>query len=503
MQSNKIFSRVGSLKPNRSRFNLSYSKLFNCDMGQLIPVMMDEVIPGDVFNISNEIVIRMQPLVAPILHEINCYVHYFFVPYRIIWDSWEDFITGGEDGEDASVIPKVEQSDFDPFTKFSLWDYFGFPTFDNDTTTVFPIDFPWRCYNLIWNEWYRDQTHQTEVTIDDQWSVLYRNWEKDIFTTALPWQQRGTAPAFPISGTTSAVWSSSIVDGSPAGGTTVQADGDTASDDKIWVGTQIGETNFKNALNDNAVDLGVAETFDITDIRLGFQIQKWLERNARAGGRYIEYLQAHFGVYPRDERLQRPEWIGGTKQPVIISEVLQNSESGSTPQGTMAGHGLTASGNYVGKYHAKEFGLIMGLMSIMPRASYSQGLSRQWIKSSRYDFYSPEFANLSEQAIIRAEIYYENYTTDDDVWGYTGRYNELRSKQDMYCADMRDTFDYWHLGRIFASTPDLDEDFIKCVPDTRIFAVETEPGFIVHHQNIIEAFRPIPISAEPGLVDHM
>ena len=261
-----------------------------------------------------------------------------------------------------------------------------------------------------------------------------------------------------------------------------------------------------NALNKNTVDLSSATTFDISDLRLAFQIQKWMERNARAGARYTEFLRAHFGVSPRDERLQRPEYIGGSKSPVIFSEVLQTSSTDVTsPQGNLAGHGLTVSQSYCGKYHATEYGLVIGLMSVMPRTSYSQGINRQWLRRTKYDFYFPEFANLSEQAVENAEICATASSAHNTgIFGYQGRYDEMRTKDNMVCSQMRDTFDYWHLARQFDPTtpPTLNDDFVECIPRKDIFAVPSEPGLIVSFGNIIKAIRPLPIMGEPGLIDH-
>ena len=231
-----------------------------------------------------------------------------------------------------------------------------------------------------------------------------------------------------------------------------------------------------------------------------------MERNARAGVRYTEFLRAHFGVSPRDERLQRPEYIGGSKAPCIISEVLQTSSTdATTPQGNLAGHGITVSDAYCGKYHAQEFGLIIGIMSIMPRSAYSQGIDKQWLRKTKYDFYFPEFANLSEQAILNAEICATGTLShNQDIFGYQGRYDEMRTKNSQIVSGMRTTFDYWHLGRQFntGSPPVLNEAFIKCVPRKDIFAVPSEPGLIVNFANIIKAFRPLPYMAVPGLIDH-
>lgn len=496
--SNDVFKRVAGLHPGMSVFDLSYVKLFTCDMGQLIPVMCDEVVPGDIFKIGNQSVIRMQPLVAPVLHEINAYVHYFFVPYRLLWSGWEDFITGGSNGADASTLP-LWSPGFAP-SEGMIWDYFGFPTGVIPTASSAPVAFPLYAYNLIFNEYYRDENLQAESPLNG--GLKIRNWEKDYFTSSLPWQQRGIAPALPISGTTHAVFSPASFSYSTST-YPVQLSG-SLGNNAFFTGNSVAAANAKAALDSNTVDLSSATTFNVADLRLAFQIQKWMERNARAGARYTEALQAHFGVSPRDDRLQRPEYIGGSKSPVIVSEVLQTSSSDATsPQGNMAGHGVSASSTFCGKYRATEHGLIMGIMSIMPRTMYQQGMDRQWLRRSRYDFYFPEFANLSEQAILNCELYATaDEATNKAIFGYQGRYDEMRTKRNMVCGQMRSTFDYWHLGRIFSSQPALNESFIQCVPDKRIFAAPTEPGFIVQFANLIKAWRPIPIQSDPGLIDH-
>ena len=492
-----IYSRTRNNRPARSAFNLSYEKKMDGDMGLLYPIMCEEVVPGDVVRLGHEVVTRFQPLVAPVMHEMNIYIHDFFVPYRLLSDDWEEFISGGPNGDSSATLPTWNPTNT---AIGSLWDYLGFPT-GVVPTGALPLDFPRRAYNMVYNNYYRDQTLQSEVALTNE-SILRRSWEKDYFTSALPFQQRGIAPALPISGVTSAEWQLSQIVGS--------------ANNKYLVpnaGNQIGIVNSpatgdKEALlgflNSNNVDFADAVTFDVSDMRLAFQIQRWMERNARAGVRYTEFLQAHYGVSPRDERLDRPEYIGGTKAPVIISEVLQTSSTdATTPQGNLAGHGISASGNMAGKYHVQEFGLIIGILSVMPRSAYQQGINRQWLRRSKYDFYFPEFAHLSEQPIEQAEIYATGVESENKtVFGYQGRYNEMRSKSNMVCGNMRDTLDYWHLGRQFSTAPLLNESFILCNPDKRIFAVPSEPGLIMNVGNIITALRPMPAMSEPGLIDH-
>jgi len=502
---NKTFTRTSGLRPSRSVFNLSYEKKFTCDMAELIPILCDEVVPGDILEIGSEQLIRFQPMLAPILHEVNVYTHYFFVPYRLLWDEWEDFITGGVDGDLTPTLPVfAPPTDWATDTaKGTLWDYFGFPVGLTSDPGVSPMVFPWNAFNFIYNEFYRDETLIDEVVLDNN-NVLFRAWEKDYFTSALPFQQRGTAPAIPLSGTTSAVFE----DGGSAGGIEAQFTLNAPS------GFPALTTNTATAANRNTIDLSTAETFNVADLRLAFQIQKWLERNARAGARYTEFLLSHFGVAPRDSRLDRPEYIGGSKVPCIVSEVLQTSGTAGdtgytdTPQGNLAGHGIVVDRKFAGKYRAEEYGLVMGIMSVMPRSAYQQGINRQWLRRTKYDFFFPEFANLSEQAVENAEI----YVTDGDsavntsLFGYQGRFDEMRFKPNLVCSEMRDTFDYWHLARKFDALPTLSPEFINCDVEAeglkRIFAVQDEDTLIVNFANIVKAIRPLPIASDPGLIDH-
>lgn len=500
-----VFRHVGGNRPGRSVFNLSYDKKFDCDMGQLIPVMCDEAIPGDIWKIGNEVVVRFQPMIAPILHQVDVYVHYFFVPYRILWDDWEDFITGGADGDLAPDMPVFRAVSNPAYHgKGTLWDYFGFPVGVVPDENHSPSALPFRAYRDIYNEYYRDQNLTDEYT-----GTVYiknRAWAKDYFTSALPWQQRGVAPALPISGTTFADFTSSthLVGGTLNAEVNIRTSSGTVNPDLITAGSSTARDNMMAALSDNLVDLSSATTFNVADLRLAFQIQKWLERNARAGARYTEFLRSHFAVAPRDERLDRPEYIGGSRSPVIVSEVLQTSSTdATTPQGNLAGHGITADSNFAAKYRVQEFGIIMGIMSVMPKANYQQGIDRQWLRKTKYDFYFPEFANLSEQAIEQVEIYATDVESENaTIFGYQGRYDEMRVKRNMVCNNMRDTLDYWHLGRQFASAPSLNEDFITCDPSKRIFAVQDEPGLIVNFHNRIKAIRPMPIMSNPGYIDH-
>lgn len=504
----RVFSQIGALSPGKSVFDLSYNKKMTLDMGVLYPAICEEAVPGDIWRIGFEAVLRAQPMIAPILHEVNFYVHVFFLPYRILDANWEDFITGGPQGDFAYTLPTWAPGSPAETAKGTLWDYLGLPV-NVDPDGAYPLDYIRRAYNRIYNEYYRDQTLISEVA-ETNTALLNRAWEKDYFTSALPFQQRGTAPALPISGSTSAVWDpasfsfdSQSVSAHEA---TFESGGplDPVLRSRTAASIPSWQNNARAMFNANTVDLSQATTFDVSDLRLAFQTQKWLERSARGGARYTEFLRAHFGIAPHDDRLDRPEYVGGVKTPMIVSEVLQTGSTDTTsPQGNLAGHGITVDRQFAGKYRVNEYGLIFGMISLMPRTAYQQGINRQWLRRSRFDFYFPEFAHLSEQAIENAEIFATDVAAENTgIFGYQGRFNEMRYKPDMVCGDMRDTFDYWHLGRVFASAPALNGTFVTSDPSKRIFAVQDEPGFVLNLGNQLRVVRPLPMIAEPGLIDH-
>ncbi len=561
-----VFSSVLGNKVGRSVFDLSHVKRFTCDMGQLIPVYFDECVPGDTRKIGMQCVTRFQPLVAPILDSVDLTVHYFFVPTRLLMDKeedWNTFLTGGKDGKDNSVSLPLWQFYYangspdsnpnNPFSngvsygKYSLWDYFGLPVVLNKATAIRDSNhvnaFGQRCYNLVWNEFYRDPNLVDEVSFSND-TVLYRAWKKDYFTSALPWQQRGTAPALPLVGTvpvdnllgqTFSLGSDSsplsfVVTNSTNNrpfNTTVTAGTipQNVDYDLLYLSNRPGSSGADplksvsgvlGSASSPSVNLGNAGAFDVATIRQAFQVQRWLELNARGGVRYTEFLRSHFGIAPKDEVLGRPQYIGGTKSSIVISEVLQTSRTEDStqtdkgsPLGRLAGHGLGASSDYICTFTSKEFGYIIGIASWMPKPSYQQGVNRIFSRKTKFDFYFPEFAHLSEQAVTNGEIFATGTSTDSEIFGYQGVYNEMRYTPSFNCADMRDTFSYWHLGRIFDSAPKLNAGFLTTNSAydggirKDIFASQNEPGLIVQFANIIKAIRPLPVYGTPGFVDHV
>ncbi len=502
-----IFEGLGRSRINRSVFNLSHEHSTAFDMGQLIPALMLEAVPGDIFRMQSQVLVRLMPLVAPAFANMNATLHTFFVPYRILDENWTDFITKGITGENSYSLPRWTSANTSVRT---LWDYMGFPIHVSPHGAE-PLDYVRRAYNAIYNEYYRDENLQDEVAEDNE-LIHIRAWEKDYFTSAFETPQRGTAPAFPISGTTYADFNNSLHDGesdlSDSKGLQMGF-----NDPAPYTNPKIGlhsesptdHSFLKLALNRNIVDFSNATTFDLEDFRWTAVIQQTMERAMRGGVRYTEWLKSMYGTAPRDERLDRPEYIGGSKTPIIISEVLQTSETTpKSPQGNLAGHGISFSQGGNGNYRVTEFGIIMGIISILPRAIYHQGVHRQWQRKTPYDFFNPLFANLGEQEIKQSELM---ATTSEDenntIFGFQGMYNEMRYMPSYVTANLRpgQNLEQYTLARSFASPPGLNSQFIECKPGKRIFAVHlsAEPSFLVSIKHIIKAVRPLPIQPVPGI----
>ncbi|QCS36055.1 major capsid protein [Capybara microvirus Cap1_SP_108] len=577
MESNvftSVYDDITHLSPKRSVFDLSHDTTFDCDFGQLIPICAIDCVPGDTHVLDAASLVRTMPLIAPSMNEVNVFTHFFFVPYRLLMGEsslstdefpedivdyeyenndklWETFITGGNKGNgkyhgEFVTLPQWNRNDSDvayPANTdwkgiHSLWDYFGNPI----TSANLPLtchSFRKRAYNLIWNEYYRDENVMGRRHIDNNFIAL-RCFKKDYFTSALPSQVRGTVPAIPVTlvgsapviyqnttipvsvgakasivhnrayavnqeGTTKD-WQGSVVQANLSGSTI----GNQFVDGTVYYRypLQISTPNGSVALD--GVDVG--SMFGVNELRETLATQAWLERNMRCGVRYVEFLRAHFNEAPTDATLQRPEFIGGTVNALAINEVLQSSASaeGSTPQGNLAGKGISVGGDFVGEYDVKEFGVIIGLFSIMPKAYYQQGFDRNFLRNEKFDFYFPEFSNLSEESIEMREIYVPSdgeVTVDDmtEIFGYQGNFNEMRSIPSRVTGSVRfgQPLDYWNNARFFGSAPHLNKEFLE-VDGTRedlkrIFAVnEGECAFICHVHNNIKAVRPLPIEPIPN-----
>ncbi len=524
-----IFTHVEKTNVKSNTFDLSHDKKFTMKMGELTPIFSQEVLPGDKWNIKTTQLLRLAPMIAPIMHQITCYTHYFFVPNRILWDGWEDFITGGPEGTSDPQHPFVQFSTTNAASYFnigSLADYFGVPVQKNAGDVAGTLDInalPFNAYQKIYDDYYRDQNLITStyrkldngnnsLYYSQQLSMRKRAWQHDYFTSALPWTQRGPEATIPLGTTAPIVYDgglSNLADKvrDASGSNLNNMDNFNSNSSGNLQAETKGTSNVSNISIDNSAhllaDLSGASASTITDLRRAFKLQEFLEKNARGGARYNESILAHFGVTTSDGRLQRPEYLGGGATPITISEVLQTSDSAQdlTPQGNMAGHGVSLGQNSKVSYRSEEHGWIIGIMSIMPKTQYMQGLNAQMRKFDKFDYYFPSFAHIGEQPIYNTEIYantpsYEHW----DIFGYTPRYAQYKYIPSTVHGEMRTTLDYWHLGRKFDTVPALNQNFIECTPDAdRVFAVSGQEHFYVHQHYKVKANRKMPYFGKPRL----
>lgn len=507
----KLFDSIRLKRPPKSKFDLSHEKKLTLDFAALVPIMCQEILPGDSFRVNSEILLRFAPLISPVMHRINVFTHYFFVPNRLIWNEWEKFITGGPQGTDAPLMPyfNYPQSGWDDSYSApgSLSDYLGLPTKPAGTvpTQTYQVSaLPYRAYQLIFDEYYRDQTLTPAVNFDkgsgpiqipgDDVKLLTlrkRAWQKDYFTAALPFSQRG--PEVNIPGTTTPLKPAAAFknsDDTPAtGALSANASAVLAGADPVYL--------------DTVQEVGI----NINDLRASARLQEWLEKNARGGARYVEQLLSHWGIMPEDARLQRPEFLSGNRQPVVISEVLSNfqfsGDAEGLPQGNMAGHAISVGGTNGFKRKFTEHGYVICIMSILPTTSYSQGIPKQFSRFDKLEYAWPEFAQLGEQPIENKELYVGDFTSAQPVgpFGYTPRYAEYKYGISTIHGNMRDSLEYWHMARKFASQPALNEAFVTADPTKRIFAV-TDPNVHNLYCNIyhnVSAIRPLPYFGTPTL----
>jgi len=501
----KILNSVMVNRPNKNNFDLSYESKFSCKGGDIIPCYQEMVIPGDSFKVNSEIFVRFAPMLAPIMHRVDAKLDFFFVPNRLLWDEWEDFITGGDTGTELPSFPRyrLDATVVTKLTKGSLADYMGIPP---QTTNNISNEFsalPFRAYGLIWNEYYRDQNIQTELTVPktsgiqsanyDLLDLQKRNWEKDYFTSLLPWPQKGTEVEIPLN-----ITENSITYKNPATVSTVVSTGNITHNASAEVQVEGSDSVIKNIESIDATEV------TINELRRATKLQRWLERAARTGSRYIEQIYSHFGVRSSDARLQRPEYLGGGKVPVQVSEVLSTySTTGDTPQGDMTGHAISV-GDYMGFTRGfEEHGIILGLLTILPRTSYYKGLSRHWTKFDKFDYYWPDFANLGEQEVLSQELYFTSaYTDNQQTLGYQQRYAEYKyPNYGMNVAgDFRDTLDFWHLAQDYTTRPTLNTAFLESEIDDRIFAVQDGTDYLwIQMYHKVNALRPIPLFSIPEL----
>lgn len=529
MKKSQIFNQVPVKRPKRNAFDLSHEVKLSGKIGKLIPILVVDAVPGDSFSDTTEIMLRFMSMPAPVMHRFDVTTHTFAVPYRLLMEQteWEDFITGGPEGTSEPVLPYFTPNQIATaghgaqMGNSTLWDYLGLPTLEgletynsNHISSLF-----FRAYQLIYQEYYRDQNLETEVPIPENMGVeldanlpallTLRNrcWEKDYFTSALPWTQRGAEVLMPIEGT-GAVSYLPISEVYDQNGNPVNSNQAFSANAASELTYQSAESRIENI--DEITFSGASTT--INDLRRSIRLQEWLEANARGGARYTEQIYVHFGEKVPDYRLQRPEYLGGGKQPVVISEVLSTA---STTQGEdnglvgdMAGHGLSVGRSNRWSYKCVEHMVIITLLSVMPRSCYQQGVPRKFLRRNKFDFFWKEFANIGEQAIMNMELYMrpgEEDEENEETFGYTPRYAEYKFENDRVHGEFRDSLDYWHDGRIFSSPPTLSKEFVELDVETqginRIFNVTVAGNDhllmqIFHH---LKAKRPMPYFGVPTL----
>jgi len=482
----------------RSKFSLSNYKLMSCDMGELVPVNLTEVLPGDTVQQSTTALLRTMPLLSPVMHPVHVRIHHWFVPHRLVWDDWENFITGGPDGLNASTFPTITHGGGTGAAVGSLADYLGVPPGVNNLVTS---ALPFRGAALIWNEWYRDQDLQTKLAIstasgaDSTTSTVLQHcsWEKDYFTSTRPWEQKGPSVTVPL-GVDAPIYGKNMPFSAAASGNNfaqvrnaIGASG--ALRQLVTDSTNLYGNSATSGTGELRADLSQASAVTVNVLREALALQRFEEARARYGSRYVEYLR-YLGIRSSDARLQRPEYLGGGRQTIQFSEVLQTAE-GEDPVGELRGHGIAALRSNRYRRFFEEHGYIFTFMSVRPKTVYAQGLARTWNRRTKEDFWQKELQHIGQQEVLNKEVY-APHATPDGTFGYQDRYDEYRRSESSISGEFRTSaLDFWHMARIFGSDPALNADFVKCVPTERIFPVDTNDVLYAMVNNSIQARRMV------------
>jgi hypothetical protein len=514
----------------RSVFDRSHGYKTTFNSGYIVPFYIDEVLPGDSFKLTATLFARLATPIVPFMDNLYLETFFFFVPNRLVWDNWQKFNGEQKNPSDSTdfLIPRVIGTNVQSQT---LWDYFGLPTNVNGPLQVNAL--PFRAYNLIFNEWFRDENLQESLKVptgdgpDDlsDYSLVRRGKRHDYFTSCLPWPQKGPGVEISIGGTANLNISSSVFgDGiplfnrasnngsNPAGGLASGLSGssnvvfnNSAGGDLYALSWQDPKLSVKVS---GTADLSSATPISINDLRQAFQIQKLYERDARGGTRYTEILRSHFGVISPDARLQRPEYLGGSSARISINPVQQTSATNeTTPQGNLAAFGVVSDSFHGFSKSFVEHGYVFGFVNVRADLTYQQGVNRMWSRHGRFDFYWPVLAHLGEQAVLNQEIYAQGNGDDEKVFGYQERYAEYRYYPSQITGKFRSTdpqpLDSWHLAQKFSSLPTLSAQFIQDDPPVnRVVAVQDEPQFLFDSYIRLKCARPMPVYSVPGLVDH-
>jgi hypothetical protein len=515
-----LFDSVSFRKPKQSLFDLSHEKKLSLNMGDLVPTLLQEVVPGDRFTVQQNSLVRMHPLLAPLMHRLDVYTHYFYVPWRLLWDDADSFfqetyqgltilpnlkIYNSAGATDPSAINGFNKEDTKPGT---LCDYLGIPDLSQkDMSTTPEINrLPFRAYQLIYNTYYRDNDLVHEVPISkelatdkavDLITLRKRSWQKDYFTSARPWAIRDNFEVhLPITlGKNQTVKAQSTDNELPTGELNVK-DGTLNQG-----GTELGDAYIDADINSPTIE----------ELRYAEKLQEWLEKSARVGNRYIEHILAFFGVNPDPLRVHMPKYLGGGKQPIQISEVQStantdfSSNQGQTTSflGELGGQG-TSFGSNGFKYSVYEHGYIIGITSILPKRSYMQGINKLWTRKSQFDFLTPMFAEIGEEPIRNDELYMSGSPSDDKTFGYQERYASYKFNPNTVHGDFKDTLEYWHLASKFDNLPTLTQEFIEMSQErdgmNRIFPVQdSSHKFYMQIYYNIKAVRSLPYHSDPKL----
>lgn len=530
-----LFSQIPSTQIPRSVFDRSHGYKTTFNSGYLVPFYVDEVLPGDSFKLTATLFARLATPIVPFMDNLYLETFFFFVPNRLVWDNWQKFNGEQKNPNDNTdfLIPTVSGKDVQNQT---LWDYFGLPT--NVKAELKVNALPFRAYNLIFNEWFRDENLQDSLNVPTgdgpdnltDYNLVRRGKRHDYFTSCLPWPQKGPGVEISIGGSADV----SIPAGNSLGRIALNEGGaftvfpyaktyrlDTGSRSRVIDSFYLESSEGSEPGSASFVDVGVtipaltgtanlssATPISINDLRQAFQIQKLYERDARGGTRYTEILRSHFGVISPDARLQRPEYLGGSSARISINPVQQTSATNeTTPQGNLAAYGVASDSFHGFSKSFVEHGYVFGFVNVRADLTYQQGLNRMWSRQGRFDFYWPVLAHLGEQAVLNKEIYAQGTADDDKVFGYQERYAEYRYYPGQITGKFRSTdpqpLDSWHLAQKFSSLPTLSSQFIEDNPPVeRVIAVQNEPQFLFDSYIRLKCARPMPVYSVPGLVDH-